>query len=263
MNDSSRRRGVPGDPNGLSPDSALNVVTPNAVLDLADVSMADAGQRIDQLATPEDDEAPWRKIKLENLPTHQAWLPFFNSAVIIQIFDAVPDGSFFYMSKGEVDCRGGGGRWIASGLSGGVVRIRGSVGDGVGCCLSGGTLAIHGNAGHRVGGGMVGGGIMVRGSLGDDAAIAATGGTVVVGGQTGRRLGHQSRDVTFFVHGEVASLGDEIVEAPMRKQAQLRLGVLLMNASVKGSPASFRRYMHRDALRAEMQSLGEISPSWR
>ena len=190
-------------------------------------------------------------------------LPWFDAAVSVSLAGFLPDRSCFHWAGGELDVRGGGGHGLAGGMSGGVIRIHQAVGRGAGCTMTGGTLAIYGAADHRLGAAMMGGGIFVRGDAGDDAGFAGSGGSIVIGGAAGDGLGEGSRGVTFFVRGEVHTLGRDIVEAPMRKEPQLRLGVLLMNASISGRPQEFRRYVHRDQLSKELTNASEIRPSWR
>lgn len=220
-------------------------------------------QKIVAQSIAEDDSSDWPRIALENIDAERPLLPFFDAGVMLRIDSPVPNDSFFYLRRGEVEIRNHVGDSIATGMSSGVVRIRGRAGAGSGVCMSGGTLAIYQSAGVRVGAAMTGGGIFVRGDVGPQCGFASTAGTIIVGGNAGKDLGARSRGAAFFVRGEVESLGPDIVEAPNRKQAQLRLSVLLMNASISGKPTEFKRFIHKDELAAEKASFGEVSPSWR
>lgn len=210
-----------------------------------------------------DDESEWPKLRLENVDPSLPLLPFHDAGVTLRIESRVPDDSFFYMVRGEIDLRGQVGHSLAAGMSGGVVRVRGNVGDACGACMSGGTLAIYQSAGQRVGAAMTGGGLFVRGDVGQQCGYAAVGGSIVIGGDAGEQLGARSRGVTFFVRGEIKSLGDGLVSAPLRKQAQLQLSMLLLNSSIAGPSNDFKRFVHRDQLAAEKDVQGEVTSSWR
>ncbi len=128
---------------------------------------------------------------------------------------------------------------------------------------TGGTLAIYGVAGNRCGAGMRGGGIFVRGDVGDEAGVGALGGMIVIGGDAGERLGDAMNNVTVFIRGSDKSLAEGVTEAPLRKREQLRLGLLLINASIRGDATEFRRVIPQAMLRAEQSQRGELVPNWR
>jgi len=49
----------------------------------------------------------------------------------------------------------------------------------------------------------------------------------------------------------------------LRKREQLRLGLLLMGASIRGSVEDFRRIVPIAKLIAEEAGEGEVRPNWR
>ena len=268
--DSNRSDPPAGGRDALSSDSSVPIDRQNLTIDAAGLSADQLRSRLraigQQCSRQAADDAPLPCVTILNLHDRDGdggWLPFHDVPLMVRIDAVAPSHSFFCMTGGEIDLRAGGGDALATGLAGGVVRIRGDVGDAVGAGCTGGTLAVHGRAGHRVGAAMTGGGILIRGNAGDDLGHGGVGGTIVVGGDVGHDLGLDNSGTTIFVLGDVASLAPNIVEAPMRKQAQLRLSVLLMNASVRGKPATFHRYLHRDQWAAERRELGEVSASWR
>ncbi len=152
---------------------------------------------------------------------------------------------------------------VGEGMTGGAIRIRGNAGNAAGTAISGGTLAIYGNAGDRLGAAMRGGGIFVRGDVGNDCGYAAVAGTIVIGGDAGEMLGHGMNQVTIFIRGQAKSLAPHMVETPLRKREHLRLGLLLINASIRGDSKDFRRVVSQSVLDAEQANRGEINPSWR
>jgi formylmethanofuran dehydrogenase subunit C len=129
--------------------------------------------------------------------------------------------------------------------------------------MTGGTLAIYGSAGARCGAGMRGGGIFVKGDVGDETGIGALGGMIVIGGNAGENLGDAMSNVTVFLRGQAKSLAPGVTEAPLRKREQLRLGLLLINASIRGDAKEFRRIVPQAMLDAEEASRGELNPNWR
>ncbi len=96
-----------------------------------------------------------------------------------------------------------------------------------------------------------------------NAVSAHLGGMIVIGGDAGHRLGDAMSNVTVFIRGRAASLADGVVEAPLRKREQLRLGLLLINASIRGDAKEFRRIVPEAVFWAEEASRGEINPNWR
>jgi formylmethanofuran dehydrogenase subunit C len=155
------------------------------------------------------------------------------------------------------------GHGVGEGMISGAVRIRGDAGVGAGAAMTGGTLAIYGSAGHRCGAGMRGGGIFVRGSVGDETGVGALGGMIVIGGNAGEELGDAMNNVTVFIRGNAKSLADGVTEAPLRKREQVRLGLLLINASIRGDAKDFRRIVPEAMLQVELSQRGELNPKWR
>ncbi len=174
-------------------------------------------------------------------------------------------GDYAFARNSEADIRltGNVGHGVGEGMSSGAVRIRGDAGVGAGATMTGGTLAIYGNAGDRCGAGIRSGGIFVRGDVGDETGVGALGGMLVIGGNAGKDLGDASSNVTIFIRGTVKSLALGVTEAPLRKREQLRLGLLLINASIRGDANEFRRVVPKAMIRAEESRRGEINPKWR
>jgi hypothetical protein len=186
-----------------------------------------------------------------------------NRALDIRVDGSLGHYAFALCSEAEMRCEGHVGNGVAEGMSSGTVRVRGNAGDGAGAAMTGGTLAVYGSAGDRCGGAMRGGGVFVRGNVGDHCGVGALGGLIVIGGDAGDYLGDAMSDVTVFIRGKAKSLADGVTEAPLRKRELLRLGLLLLNASIRGEAKDFRRIVPKALLEAEEAGRGEVNPSWR
>lgn len=176
---------------------------------------------------------------------------------------ALGDYAFAFNEVTDVQMTGDVGHGVGDGMRSGAVRIRGNAGEGAGCSMTGGTLAIYGSAGNRCGAAMRGGGIFVRGDVGKETGIGALGGTIVIGGDAGANLGDAASNVTIFIRGQAESLAEGVTEAPLRQREQVRLGLLLINASIRGDAKDFRRIVPQAMLAAEQAKPGELNPNWR
>ncbi len=183
--------------------------------------------------------------------------------VRIHVDGSLGDYAFAFNAEADIRLTGSVRHGVAEGMISGAVRIRGDAGAGAGAAMTGGTLAIYGSAGDRCGAGMRGGGIFVRGDVGDETGVGALGGMIVIGGDAGEKLGDAMNNVTVFIRGHAKSLAEGVTEAPLRKREQLRLGLLLINASIRGDAKEFRRVVPEAMLKSERSRHGEIVPNWR
>ena len=176
-----------------------------------------------------------------------------------------PLGDYAFAFHAQADARvvGNVGSGVGEGMMSGTVRVRGNAGGGAGAAMTGGTLAIYGSVGDRCGAGMRGGGIFVRGNAGNETAVGAIGGMIVIGGDAGERLGDAMNNVTIFIRGRAKSLAEGVAEAPLRKREMLQLGLLLINASIRGDAKEFRRIVPASLLDLEKSKRGEVNPSYR
>ncbi len=186
-----------------------------------------------------------------------------NHPIRIHVEGPLGDYACAYNAQSDIRITGAAGNGVAEGIVSGAVRIRGDVGVGVGAAMQGGTVAVYGSAGDRCGAAMQGGGLFVRGDVGDEAGVGALRGMIVIGGNAGENLGDAMNDVTVFIRGRAKSLATGMTEAPLRKREQLRLGLLLINASIRGKATEFRRIVPAAILQAEESERGELNPNWR
>ncbi len=229
---------------------------------MADTSMESLHGAIHSVPLSGSDEK-LTQIQILDADGQHAALMRLNHPVRIHVEGPLGDYAFAFNSEADVRVTGAVGHGVAEGMISGAVRIRGGAGEGAGSAMTGGTLAIYGTAGHRCGAGMRGGGIFVRGDVGDETGVGALGGMIVIGGDAGEKLGDAMNNVTVFIRGRAASLAEGVTEAPLRKREQLRLGLLLINASIRGDAKEFRRIVPEAMLKAEQSRRGELVPNWR
>jgi glutamate synthase domain-containing protein 3 len=171
---------------------------------------------------------------------------------------------FSYNLAADARIDGDVGNGAGEGLRGGSVRVRGASGMGCGVAMRGGTLAVYGTAGDRLAAAMVGGEIFARGNVGNDVGVGAHGGTIVIGGDAGERLGEPLGNLIIFLRGKALSYAPGMVETTLRKRDELRLGLLLINASIRGDAKEFRRVIPEHVFEAERsRQHGEVNPNWR
>lgn len=215
---------------------------------------------------PSGDQEPkrWPLIQAVDAAGHHDALMGLDHAVRVEVAGPLGDHACAYNRQAEVRIRGPVGSAVAEGMRSGAVRVYGGAGHGAGVAIRGGTLAVYGHAGDRCGAGLAGGEIFVRGNVGTAAGVGALGGTIVIGGNAGPGLGAAMSGATIFVRGTVASLAPDVVEAPLRERERLRLGLLLINAAIRGDAKDFRRIIPRAMFQQETnRPRGEIDPSWR
>ncbi|MGV3483376.1 MAG: tributyrin esterase [Planctomycetaceae bacterium] len=227
---------------------------------LAEIAAADeAGSKTDHLTG-----AAGPLIEIEDAHGQDAALMAIASPVRLHVKGPLGHYAFAYNLSADARIDGDVGNGVGEGLRGGSVRVRGNAGLGCGVAMRGGTLAIYGNAGDRLAAAMTGGEVFARGSVGADAGVGARSGTIVIGGDAGARLGEPHGDLIIFLRGSAASLAPGVEEASLRKRDELRLGLLLINASIRGDAKEFRRVVPSAVLRAERERKhGEINPNWR
>lgn len=242
--------------------------TADFILSLAELSEAKLRARIISIAlsfagtSAEGANPPL--IRIDGARGQANLLMALQSAVRLHVTGPLGDYALSYCSRCDVRVDGSGGHGVAEGLCGGSIRFRGDVGHGAGVAMRSGTLAIYESAGDRVGAAMRGGELFVRGDVGCDAGVGMQAGTMVVGGDAGPGLGEPHGAGVIFLRGRAESLAPGMVEVPLRKRDELRLGVLLINASIRGLAKEFRRVIPEAAWNAEQaQRTGETRPSWR
>jgi methylamine---glutamate N-methyltransferase subunit B len=153
------------------------------------------------------------------------------------------DFAFAMLDGPEVRITGDTGNALGEGMTGGSLRVNGNAGHAMGLALRGGTLALYGNTGNDCGRHMDGGEIFVRGNAGSCVGAGAISGAIMIAGDAGPGLGDEMLDAVIYVRGTVKSLGRGIVESPIGQKDRLRLGLLMVNAGIRGDAKDFRRYV--------------------
>lgn len=240
----------------LSFDSLSDAELRAAILRIADAH-ATAAESADK-----SDDPPL--VRIDGAAGQDAAMNAIRSQIRLHVTGSLGDYALAFCSRCDVRIDGAGGHGVAECLEGAGVRFRGDVGCGAGVAMISGTLAVYGSAGDRTGAAMRGGEIFVRGDAGDDVGAGMWGGTLVIGGDAGERLGDARGRGTIFIRGKARSLAEGMVEVSLRKRDELRLGMLLINASIRGAAKEFRRVISETEFKREQQQLtGETRPSWR
>lgn len=131
---------------------------------------------------------------------------------------------------------------LAENMVSGRIRVSGNASESAGATAHGGLLVIEGDASSRCGISMKGVDIVVGGSVGHMSAFMAQSGHLVVCGDAGEALGDSIYEAIIFVRGEVAGLGTDCIEKPMKNYHLAKLAELLNSADIKADPKEFRRY---------------------
>ncbi len=239
---------------------------PDHVFSLAELSLADLQTRLSKLAGAASEfgsSSDLPLVRIESAGGVACFLPQLSGPLRLQVDGSLGDYAFSYCRGCDIRIDGDCGHAVAEGLGGGVIRIRGDAGLAAGLAMSAGTLAVFGSAQGRVGAAMRGGELFVRGDVGDDTGVGMQRGTLVIGGDAGQRLGEPQGEGTIYLRGQAASLATGMVEQKLRKQDELRLGLLLINASTRGSAKEFRRVIPQWRLAEEnAKQTGEVRPNW-
>lgn len=245
-------------------------IPPDAIFDLTELGASGKlRDAINQVPLPDpDDSSPQQDlavplVELTGLKGQDNACMRLTHGVRIHATGDLGDFAFACCDGPETHLEGNVGDGACEGIAGGVIRITGNAGCGLGAAMRGGTLAVYGSAGARVGAAMRGGSIFVRGNVGEDTGVGALAGTIVIGGDAGPNLGDALNNVTVFIRGKASSLAPGCIEAPLRKREEVRLGLLLMSASIRGSSGDFRRVIPEARWRAEESGAGEVRPNWR
>ena len=229
---------------------------------LKQFSQSELRDRIESVPSSGDEEEMTR-VEITDADGQHSVLMRLQHPVRIKIDGPLGDYAFAFNAEASAKVVGNVGHGVGEGMISGAIRIRGNAGAGAGVSMVGGTLAIYGSAGDHCGAGMRGGGIFVKGNVGDEVGVGALSGMIVIGGDAGENLGDAMNNVNVFLRGNAKSLADGVVEAPLRKREELRLGLLLISAGIRGDAKDFRRIVPEAMLVAEKAKRGEVNPNWR
>jgi glutamate synthase domain-containing protein 3 len=145
--------------------------------------------------------------------------------------------------RASVRVHGNCGTGVAENMVSGTVVVHGDASQSAGASARGGLLVIDGRAAARCAISLKGGDVVVRGSVGHMGAFMAQRGRLVVCGDAGEALGDSLYEARIYVRGEVAGLGADCVEKPLREEHRVELAELLASAGIDGASAEqFRRY---------------------
>ena len=135
------------------------------------------------------------------------------------------------------------GAGVAENMMSGTVIVKGNASQYAGATAHGGLLVIEGDTSSRCGISMKGVDIVVKGGAGHMSAFMAQTGRLVICGDAGDALGDSLYEARLYVRGQVASLGADCIEKPMRPEHKIELQELLDQANVSAIKVDeFRRY---------------------
>ena len=131
----------------------------------------------------------------------------------------------------------------AENMMSGVVEVQGAAGQSAAATAHGGLLLVRGDAAARLGISLKGADIVVEGSAGHMTGFMAQKGRIVICGNAGEALGDSLYEARIYVRGDVASLGADCIEKPLRPEHVAELRELLDLAG-RGDlePSDFKRY---------------------
>jgi glutamate synthase domain-containing protein 3 len=145
--------------------------------------------------------------------------------------------------RASVRVHGNCGTGVAENMVSGSVVVHGDASQSAGASARGGLLVIDGRAAARCAISLKGGDVVVRGSVGHMGAFMAQRGRLVVCGDAGEALGDSLYEARLYVRGEVAGLGADCIEKPLREEHRRELAELLARAAIDAANAAeFRRY---------------------
>lgn len=235
-----------------------------ATIDISKLTAAEVQRQVGAIVLPEvlDHETP--AIELTGARGTDNLLMGLDQAWRINVRGSLGDYALAFNRMAHVRVKGSVGDGLGESMVSGAVRVHGNAGVGMGVAMTGGTLAVYGNAGDGCAAALRGGEIFVRGNVGHNAAHGALHGTLVIGGDAGMNLGEAMMDALIFIRGKIGSLGQGVVELPLIPKDSVRLGLLLINAGIRGDAKDFRRVVPRRIYDEEQRHKGVIGhPSWR
>jgi glutamate synthase domain-containing protein 3 len=207
-------------------------------IDLAATKLRELNARLHRLP-PGTNERDWRIVNPEGAHSIAVGLDAPLSVTI--------DGHVGYYCAGmnkqaAIVINGHCGVGLGENMMSGSIRVRGNASQSAGASAHGGLIVIEGDASSRCAISLKGADIVVGGDVGHMSAFMAQAGRLVVCGDAGSDLGDSLYEAEIFVRGNVASLGADCEEKPMRDADVAALGKLLTQAAIKADAKSFRRY---------------------
>jgi glutamate synthase domain-containing protein 3 len=210
------------------------------LVDLARTPLRELNQRLHDAAREADAPRVWRVLNPGGRHNVAAGL---DDELSVDV-----NGHVGYYCAGMNKCaavrvHGNCGTGVAENMISGSVLVHGDASQSAGASARGGLLVIDGRAAARCAISLKGGDVVVRGSVGHMGAFMAQRGRLVVCGDAGEALGDSLYEARIYVRGEVAGLGADCVEKPLREEHREELAGLLVSAGIADASAEqFRRY---------------------
>jgi methylamine---glutamate N-methyltransferase subunit B len=211
-----------------------------AVVDLASTSLRELNQRLHDLAGDDPKPRHWRVLNPNGAHAVACGL---DAPLDVEVAGHVGYYCAGMNKLATVHVHGNAGTGLAENMMSGTVVVDGNASQSAGVTSRGGLLVVRGDAGARCGISLKGLDIVVGGSIGHMSGFMAQRGCLVVCGDAGEALGDSIYETHVYVRGQVASLGADCVEKPLREQHVAELRGLLERAGFEGlDPSDFRRY---------------------
>ncbi len=210
------------------------------LVDLAQASVRELNAALHALPA-ETNERHWQ---VRNPGGRHALAAGLTAPVTVEIFGHAGYYCAGMNQAASVVVHGNAGTGLAENMMSGRVHVRGDASQSAGASAHGGMLLIEGNAAARCGISLKGADIVVKGGVGHLSAFMAQAGTLTVLGDAGESLGDSIYEAHLYVRGQIASLGADCIEKPMRDANRAELFGKLSEAGLAGEVdvSEFRRY---------------------
>jgi methylamine---glutamate N-methyltransferase subunit B len=192
-------------------------------IDLATTTLRDLNQALHRL-TCDTNETHWQVL---NPRGRHSIAVGIDAQIQIEIEGHVGYYCAGMNQRAHVLVRGNAGQGVGENMMSGYVHVQGDASQAAGASGCGGLLVVDGNASARCGISMKGIDIVVKGDVGHLSAFMAQTGNLVVLGDAGEALGDSIYEAHLYVRGNVASLGTDCVEKPLKDHHKTELRKLL------------------------------------
>jgi methylamine---glutamate N-methyltransferase subunit B len=221
-------------------DPATQASSEAEAVDLEETTLRDCNQRLHDAAREPGAPRAWRVLNPGGRHSVAAGL---DGELTVDVEGHVGYYCAGMNQRATVRVHGNCGTGVAENMMSGSVLVHGDASQSAGASARGGLLVIDGRAAARCAISLKGGDVVVRGSVGHMGAFMAQRGRLVVCGDAGEALGDSLYEARIYVRGEVAGLGADCVEKPLREQHREELAELLSRAGIEDASAEqFRRY---------------------
>jgi methylamine---glutamate N-methyltransferase subunit B len=177
-------------------------LTPNRVLDLADLSVREVNAILRKLPAGSH-------VQVMSAHGQHNLAVGLDAEISIEI---VGPAGYYVGGLGKharISVHGPAGWGAGENLMSGFVEVLGDVSQSAAASAHGGLVAVHGDASLRAGISLKGGSLAVAGSVGRYCGFLAQAGTILIGGDAAEGLGDSLYEAVIYVGGRVKELGTD------------------------------------------------------